>query len=199
MGQKNSKIENSTFESDKVATEEGLVNTFDQGLNLLKIKNNIQNNQQRNFSMRTNDKKIAQVLKKNASETFSNKSTHSRSKSNTCHEKNLNSSNLFPKKSLVNNFSVFLNKDANWNNTNQNKSISYYMPNNNTENGNSELELNGLSTRSKSISEIADSTLTKIELCQSNKFTASEKKTIKTTYKFIQDDLNSVGVIAFMK
>ncbi|RNA19008.1 neuroglobin-like [Brachionus plicatilis] len=197
MGQKNSRVDNSAFAPETAATKENEVNNFSVNLDFpLKESNDIQPDYHKKFSLRKNDNKIVEVLKKNASETFSGKSTYPRSKSSAYPENRLNESQVPAKKSFVNNFYLFLNKNNSyWNNMNQNISVSYYMPDHRIEsNGSSQIV-----KRSKSIPEITESAVSKLDIYQKDEFSELEINTIKLAYKFIKDDLNSVGVIAFMK
>lgn len=197
MGQKNSRIENTVFEAKIVSTKESSVRDYCENFGL-KFKQ--ANTNQNKYQIKKNENKVSEVLKKNASETFAKNWIQSRRQSSVDRDKKLIVNQLPVKKSFVNNFYVFLNKDNRyWSDLNQNRSASYFIPDKGSERNDSKAELNNFSKRSKSIPEITESVISKLDMYQIDKFTELEIKTIQLTYKFIKDDLNSVGVIAFMK
>ncbi|CAF1047326.1 unnamed protein product [Brachionus calyciflorus] len=205
MGQKSTRIDDSALPTQIMATKETLIYNLDQheALNDLTRSVEKKNALFRNFSFKQNELKNTN-LKKNSSEVFTSQlknypkppmsPKHVRIEEEETHHVNKRPT---VQTTFVNNFYVFLNKE-NIFRQKSNRSISYYIPEEISENP-SRQQSNGRTQRSKSIPEITESIISKLDLYKVQEFTDLELKTIKLTYKFIQDDLNNVGVIAFMK
>lgn len=204
MGQKNTRIDDSAFESGIVSTNDTLIYNFDSNKNnledLTKNEKNSNNIRFKSFSFIQKDHKLKSVVKKNSSEVFSSQLTNNSKK--TLRPKHVQIeeevTNIKPsvRDGFVNNFYAFLNKK----NTQSNRSVLYYVPERKNSLENEEKKkIFQVSKRSKSISEINDSIVSEIDSNLIQDFTDLELKTIKLTYQFIQENLSNVGVIAFMK
>lgn len=206
MGQKNTRIDDSALETNYVSQNETLIYNFDHNKSNFDdlVKNEKNQLRLKSFSFIQKDSKIKNIMKKNSSEVFSNQGLNNKGLKPK-HVKIEEESGIINAKpsvrnTFVNNFYVFLNKE----NTYQyqtNRSKMYYMPERKSSLKSEERKnLFRSSKRSKSISEIDESSIvSKVDTYLVQDFTDLELKTIKLTYQFIQDNLNNLGVIAFMK